>query len=318
MDNLRQKVVDYVMNGCDKLKEGTEKFYINKMTLKQWAENTRKHGTWGSMWEAVIVSLIFGIEIVFLYENENGIGHTLASETCCIFYEAGYSESQYTVKKTIYLLYHRMGKANEPQRETEYDHFGYLEPMSNIKDTFMGVQKETDSVTKNKDKTLIVIFDSPVPKKKDETTINIIDDDTAERVEPTKDSQNTTSSNSHTNAMEDEVVESTNNSQRNYASSNSHMDAMGDERVVTNKDSDKDASSNSHTHHTTTKNYDQLMDEFLEDRRQKFFKELSLCEGEDELWLTRRQLMIDFVHEYETYDLEGKQLCCEKCKTMHN
>ena len=66
------------------------------------------------MSEAVIVSLIFGIEIMFLYENKNGIGHTLASVTCHIFYEAGYLESNYAGKKTIYLLYHRMGKANEP------------------------------------------------------------------------------------------------------------------------------------------------------------------------------------------------------------
>ena len=298
VDNLRQKVVDYVMNDCDELKEGTKNFYKGRMTLEQWADYTTKHGTWGSMWEAVIVSLIFSIEIMFLYENEKGIGHTLASETCRIYYKAGYSQSNYAGKKTIYLLLHRMGKENEPRRETEFDHFGYFEPMSNIqsdiKVTFMGVKKETDSVTKNKDNTPIEIVDSPVPKKKDETPIDIVDDDTAERVQFTEDSQNATRSNSHTNAM-------------------------GDEGVETNKDDEKDASSNSHTHHTTTKDYDQLMDEFLEDRRQKFLEELTLCEdNEDELWRRKRQLVIAYVQEYQTYDLEAMQLCCEKCKTMYN
>ena len=105
---------------------------------------------------------------------------------------------------------------------------------SDIKVTFMGVQKETDSLTKNKDNIPIEIIDSPVPKKKDETPIDIFDDETdeviidEERVEPMKDSQNDASSNSHTNVMGDEGVETTKDSQ-NYTSSSSHTDAMGKE-----------------------------------------------------------------------------------------
>ena len=97
---------------------------------------------------------------------------------------------------------------------------------------------------------------------------------------------------------------------------------MGDEGVETNKDSKKDASSNSHTYaigkkpkkeqnkcdqtnHTTTTDYDELMDKFLEDKRQKFLEKLTLCEDKDELWWTKKQLMIDYVLDYQMYDLEG-------------